>query len=100
MGLVDLADPTAKLDGRAAVFMITNPNTLGIFDHQIAEITDLVHRQGALVYLDGANNMNAILGVTRPGDFGVDMMHYNVHKTFTGPHGAGRAPDLSPVASS
>jgi len=68
--------------------MITNPNTLGIFDHQIAEITDLVHRKGALVYLDGAN-MNAILGVTRPGDFGVDMMHYNVHKTFTGPHGAG-----------
>ncbi len=87
-GLVDLADLTAKLDARAAVFMITNPNTLGIFDHQIAEITDLVHRQEALVYLDGAN-MNAILGVTRPGDFGVDMMHYNVHKTFTGPHGAG-----------
>jgi glycine dehydrogenase subunit 2 len=95
-GLVDLADLTAKLDGRAAVFMITNPNTLGIFDHQIAEITDLVHRQGALVYLDGAN-MNAILGVTRPGDFGVDMMHYNVHKTFTGPHGAG-GPGAGPIA--
>jgi glycine dehydrogenase subunit 2 len=95
-GLVDLADLGAKLDGRAAVFMITNPNTLGIFDHQIAEITDLVHRQGALVYLDGAN-MNAILGVTRPGDFGVDMMHYNVHKTFTGPHGAG-GPGAGPIA--
>src|SRR3984957_5937255 len=95
-GLVDLADLKAKLDGRAAVFMITNPNTLGIFDHQIAEITDLVHRQGALVYLDGAN-MNAILGVTRPGDFGVDMMHYNVHKTFTGPHGAG-GPGAGPIA--
>jgi glycine dehydrogenase subunit 2 len=95
-GLVDLADLGAKLDGRAAVFMITNPNTLGIFDHQIAEITDLVHRQGALVYLDGAN-MNAILGVTRPGDFAVDMMHYNVHKTFTGPHGAG-GPGAGPIA--
>ena len=95
-GLVDLADLGAKLDARAAVFMITNPNTLGIFDHQIAEITDLVHRQGALVYLDGAN-MNAILGVTRPGDFGVDMMHYNVHKTFTGPHGAG-GPGAGPIA--
>ncbi len=55
--------------------MITNPNTLGLFDHQIAAITDLVHMHGALVYLDGAN-MNAILGITRPGDFGVDMMHY------------------------
>ena len=95
-GLVDLADLKAKLDDRAAVFMITNPNTLGLFDHQIAAITDLVHRHGALVYLDGAN-MNAILGVTRPGDFGVDMMHYNVHKTFTGPHGAG-GPGAGPIA--
>jgi glycine dehydrogenase subunit 2 len=95
-GLVDLDDLRAKLDDRAAVFMITNPNTLGLFDDQIANITDLVHRQGALVYLDGAN-MNAILGVTRPGDFGVDMMHYNVHKTFTGPHGAG-GPGAGPIA--
>src|SRR4029079_9257908 len=87
-GLVDLNDLKAKLDERAAVFMITNPNTLGLFDVQIAEITELVHAKRALVYLDGAN-MNAILGITRPGDFGVDMMHYNVHKTFTGPHGAG-----------
>src|SRR5262245_36836190 len=86
-GLVDLADLRDKLDDRTAVFMITNPNTLGLFDDQIAAITNLLHEQGALVYLDGAN-MNAILGVTRPGDFGVDMMHYNVHKTFTGPHGA------------
>jgi glycine dehydrogenase subunit 2 len=95
-GLVDLADLRAKLDDRAAVFMITNPNTLGLFDDQIAAITDLLHRQRALVYLDGAN-MNAILGVTRPGDFGVDMMHYNVHKTFTGPHGAG-GPGAGPIA--
>jgi glycine dehydrogenase subunit 2 len=95
-GLVDLDDLRGKLDDRTAVFMITNPNTLGLFDHQIATITDLLHQKGALVYLDGAN-MNAILGITRPGDFGVDMMHYNVHKTFTGPHGAG-GPGAGPIA--
>jgi glycine dehydrogenase subunit 2 len=95
-GLVDMTDLRAKLDERTAVFMITNPNTLGLFDNQIAAITDLLHGQGALVYLDGAN-MNAILGITRPGDFGVDMMHYNVHKTFTGPHGAG-GPGAGPIA--
>src|SRR5205823_6796618 len=86
----------AQLDERAAVFMITNPNTLGLFEKQIKQITDLLHQDGALVYLDGAN-MNAILGITRPGDFGVDMMHYNVHKTFTGPHGAG-GPGSGPIA--
>jgi glycine dehydrogenase subunit 2 len=95
-GIVDLEDLRTHLDERTAVFMITNPNTLGIFDDQIATITELLHRQGALVYLDGAN-MNAILGITRPGDFGVDMMHYNVHKTFTGPHGAG-GPGAGPIA--
>jgi glycine dehydrogenase subunit 2 len=95
-GLVDMDHLRAKLDGGTAVFMITNPNTLGLFDDQIAAITRLVHEQGALVYLDGAN-MNAILGITRPGDFGVDMMHYNVHKTFTGPHGAG-GPGAGPIA--
>lgn len=95
-GLVDLDDLKAKLDDRTAVFMITNPNTLGLFETQIRTITGLLHDQGALVYLDGAN-MNAILGVTRPGDFGADMMHYNVHKTFTGPHGAG-GPGAGPIA--
>jgi glycine dehydrogenase subunit 2 len=95
-GLVDLDDLRAKLDERTAVFMITNPNTLGLFDRQICTITELLHQDGALVYLDGAN-MNAILGITRPGDFGVDMMHYNVHKTFTGPHGAG-GPGSGPIA--
>lgn len=95
-GRVDLEDLKAKLDQRAAVFMITNPNTLGLFDEQIGAITDLLHQHGALVYLDGAN-MNAILGITRPGDFGIDMMHYNVHKTFTGPHGAG-GPGSGPIA--
>jgi glycine dehydrogenase subunit 2 len=95
-GLVDLDDLKAKLDERTAVFMITNPNTLGLFEEQIGTITDLVHQHGGLVYLDGAN-MNAILGITRPGDFGADMMHYNVHKTFTGPHGAG-GPGAGPIA--
>ena len=95
-GRVDMNDLRAKLDDRAAVFMITNPNTIGLFDEQIGDITDMVHQHGALVYLDGAN-MNAILGITRPGDFGIDMMHYNVHKTFTGPHGAG-GPGSGPIA--
>src|SRR5204862_3634509 len=95
-GLVDMADLRAKLDDRTAIFMITNPNTIGLFDTQIADITQWLHDQGALVYLDGAN-MNAIVGITRPGDFGADMMHYNVHKTFTGPHGAG-GPGSGPIA--
>src|SRR3954470_7186552 len=94
-GLVDLDDLKAQLDDRAAVFMITNPNTLGLFESQITQITELVHAAGGLVYLDGAN-MNAILGITRPGDFGVDMQHYNVHKTFTGPHGGG-GPGSGPI---
>lgn len=95
-GLVDIDDLRKHLDGQTAVFMITNPNTLGLFEDQMALIAELVHQQGALVYQDGAN-MNAILGITRPGDFGVDMMHYNVHKTFTGPHGAG-GPGAGPIA--
>jgi glycine dehydrogenase subunit 2 len=95
-GLVDLADLRAKLDEQTAVFMITNPNTLGLFEPQIAEITRLVHEAGGLIYLDGAN-MNAILGITRPGDFGADMMHFNPHKTFSGPHGGG-GPGAGPIA--
>jgi glycine dehydrogenase subunit 2 len=94
-GLVDLENLKAKLGDDTAVFMITNPNTLGLFERQITQITDLVRAAGGLVYLDGAN-MNAILGVTRPGDFGADMQHYNVHKTFTGPHGAG-GPGSGPI---
>jgi glycine dehydrogenase subunit 2 len=95
-GLVDLADLKSKLGDDTAVFMITNPNTLGLFEAQIKTITEMLHAAGALVYLDGAN-MNAILGVTRPGDFGADMQHYNVHKTFTGPHGGG-GPGSGPIA--
>jgi glycine dehydrogenase subunit 2 len=94
-GLVDLADLRSKLDDQVAVFMITNPSTLGIFDDQVAEIADLVHKEGGLIYLDGAN-MNAILGIARPGDFGADMMHYNPHKTFSGPHGGG-GPGAGPI---
>src|SRR5262249_21398268 len=74
----------------------TNPNTLGLFERQVAEIARLVHEQGGLIYLDGAN-MNAILGITRPGDFGADMMHFNPHKTFSGPHGGG-GPRAGPIA--
>ncbi len=94
-GFVDMDDLRQNLDERVAVFMITNPNTLGLFDRQVDEISDLVHSRGGLIYLDGAN-MNAILGVTRPGDFGADMMHFNPHKTFSGPHGGG-GPGAGPI---
>jgi glycine dehydrogenase subunit 2 len=95
-GLVDLDDLDARLDRQTAVLMITNPNTLGRFEGRIGQITRMVHEAGGLVYLDGAN-MNAILGVTRPGDFGADLMHYNPHKTFSGPHGGG-GPGAGPIA--
>jgi glycine dehydrogenase subunit 2 len=95
-GLVDLDDFKAKLIDQTAVFMMTNPNTVGLFDPQISEIARLIHERGALLYLDGAN-MNAILGIVRPGDMGVDLMHYNPHKTFSGPHGGG-GPGAGPIA--
>jgi glycine dehydrogenase subunit 2 len=95
-GFVDLEELKQQLDSHTAVFMITNPNTLGLFERDIAKISHLLHDVGGLVYIDGAN-MNAILGITRPGDFGGDMMHYNVHKTFTGPHGSG-GPGAGPIA--
>ena len=95
-GLIDLDNLRARLDDRVAVLMITNPNTLGIFETRIAEIAEMVHTVGGLVYLDGAN-MNAILGITRPGDFGADLMHFNPHKTFSGPHGGG-GPGAGPIA--
>jgi glycine dehydrogenase subunit 2 len=95
-GFVDLKELETHLDESTAVFMVTNPNTLGMFERAIQRIAQLVHDVGGLVYIDGAN-MNAIAGITRPGDFGGDMMHYNVHKTFTGPHGAG-GPGAGPIA--
>ncbi len=94
-GFVDIDDLRAKLDDSVAVFMITNPNTLGLYDQQVDQIASLVHEAGGLIYLDGAN-MNAILGVSRPGDFGADMMHFNPHKTFSGPHGGG-GPGAGPI---
>ncbi len=95
-GFVDLDDLASKLSAETAVFMITNPNTLGMFEPRIAKIAEMVHAAGGLVYLDGAN-MNAILGVARPGDFGADLMHFNPHKTFSGPHGGG-GPGAGPIA--
>jgi glycine dehydrogenase subunit 2 len=97
-GYVDMDDLKSKLDDEVAVFMITNPNTLGLFDRQVAKIAALIHARGGLIYLDGAN-MNAILGVARPGDFGSDMMHFNPHKTFSGPHGGG-GPGAGPICVS
>ena len=94
-GFVDLEELKRHVDHQTAVFMVTNPNTLGLFEKDVAAIAKIVHDAGGLVYIDGAN-MNAIMGVTRPGDFGGDMMHYNVHKTFTGPHGAG-GPGSGPI---
>jgi glycine dehydrogenase subunit 2 len=95
-GLVDMDDLKAKVDGDTACLMITNPNTAGRFDGQIGQIARILHDAGALLYLDGAN-MNAILGVARPGDFGVDVMHYNTHKSFSTPHGCG-GPGAGPIA--
>ena len=95
-GLVGLDDLRARLDDRTAVIMITNPNTLGMFETHIARSPTMVHADGGLIYLDGAN-MNAILGITRPGDFGADLMHFNPHKTFSGPHGGG-GPGAGPIA--
>jgi glycine dehydrogenase subunit 2 len=94
-GFVDMADLAAKLDDEVAVMMITNPSTLGLFEPNMKAIADAVHKVGGLIYLDGAN-MNAILGISRPGDFGADMQHYNPHKTFSGPHGGG-GPGAGPI---
>ncbi len=94
-GRVDLDDLRRKVDDHTAALMITNPNTCGVFDDQIADIADILHAKGALLYYDGAN-MNASLGVIRPGDVGVDVMHYNTHKTFSTPHGGG-GPGAGPV---
>ncbi len=94
-GYVDAQTVRDAMDEDVAGLMITNPNTLGIFEPHIAEIADAVHAKGGLVYMDGAN-MNALLGKARPGDMGVDVMHFNLHKTFTTPHGGG-GPGAGPV---
>jgi glycine dehydrogenase subunit 2 len=95
-GCVDLAELGRVMTEKVAGLMLTNPNTLGIFESQIRKIADLVHSKGGLMYMDGAN-MNALVGVARPADFGVDVMHLNLHKTFATPHGGG-GPGSGPVA--
>jgi glycine dehydrogenase subunit 2 len=97
-GLLDMAALADRLDDQVAGIMLTNPNTLGLFEEDIAEIAQAVHRVGGLLYYDGAN-LNAILGVTRPGDMGFDIVHLNLHKTFAVPHGGG-GPGAGPVAVS
>ncbi|MDP2299463.1 MAG: aminomethyl-transferring glycine dehydrogenase subunit GcvPB, partial [Actinomycetota bacterium] len=97
-GGVDVAALNTLLDTDVAAIMLTNPNTLGLFDENILEITAAVHAVGALAYCDGAN-LNAILGKTRPGDMGFDALHINLHKTFATPHGGG-GPGSGPVAVS
>jgi glycine dehydrogenase subunit 2 len=87
-GNVDLARLREQLDGRTAGLMVTNPNTLGLFEENLLEVTRLVHEAGGLVYGDGAN-FNALLGVAKPGKLGIDVMHFNLHKTFSTPHGGG-----------
>jgi len=87
-GLVDLEELKKAISPRTAMFMITNPNTLGLFERQIGEIAAIAHQNEALLYMDGAN-LNALLGIVRPGDMGFDIVHYNLHKTFATPHGGG-----------
>jgi glycine dehydrogenase subunit 2 len=94
-GNVDLEALKAECDDTLAGLMLTNPNTLGLFDENVEEVIRLVHEAGGLVYGDGAN-MNALLGISRPGDLGMDVLHYNLHKTFSTPHGGG-GPGSGPV---
>jgi len=95
-GGIDLEALTRQVDEETAALMLTNPSTIGVFESQIHKIADILHAKGALLYMDGAN-MNALVGKARPGDFGVDVMHLNLHKTFSTPHGGG-GPGSGPVA--
>jgi len=95
-GMVDVAALASQMNEDIAALMLTNPNTLGVFEQEIHKIADILHGQGGLVYMDGAN-MNALVGKARPGDFGVDLLHLNLHKTFSTPHGGG-GPGSGPVA--
>jgi glycine dehydrogenase subunit 2 len=96
LGMVDVAVVAGAVNEDVAALMLTNPNTLGIFEGDIVRVADILHARGAQLYMDGAN-MNALVGVARPGDFGVDVMHLNLHKTFSTPHGGG-GPGSGPVA--
>jgi glycine dehydrogenase subunit 2 len=97
-GGVDVQDLRAKADRDVACLMLTNPNTLGLFDANISEIAEIVHGVGATLYYDGAN-LNAVMGLSRPGDMGFDIVHFNLHKSFTQPHGGG-GPGSGPIAVS
>jgi glycine dehydrogenase subunit 2 len=97
-GGVDVEDLRSKIDDEVACLMLTNPNTLGVFDENIAEMAALVHEAGGLLYYDGAN-LNAIMGQARPGDMGFDIVHMNLHKSFSQPHGGG-GPGAGPIAVS
>jgi len=97
-GLVDLDDLKKNISEDTAALMLTNPNTLGLFEIQIKQINELLNQAGALMYMDGAN-LNALLGIVRPGDVGVDVLHFNLHKTFSTPHGGG-GPGSGPVGVS
>ena len=94
-GRISLADLESKLSARTAALMLTNPNTLGLFEREILDIAEMVHATGAMLYYDGAN-LNAFMGICRPGDMGFDAVHMNLHKTFTTPHGGG-GPGAGPV---
>jgi len=94
-GVLSKAAVAELMDDDVAALMVTNPNTLGLFESDIREICDLVHERGGLVYSDGAN-LNALMGISRPGDIGIDVMHFNLHKTFSTPHGGG-GPGAGPV---
>jgi len=95
-GLLDVSALERIVDGDVAALMVTNPNTLGIFEENITRAAEILHAKGALLYIDGAN-MNALMGIARPGDFGADALHLNLHKTFSTPHGGG-GPGAGPVA--
>jgi glycine dehydrogenase subunit 2 len=95
-GGIDVDALAQAVNEETAALMLTNPSTLGVFENEIHRIADILHAKGALLYMDGAN-MNALCGKTRPGDFGVDVMHLNLHKTFSTPHGGG-GPGSGPVA--
>ena len=97
-GLVNLDELKKNLNEKTAALMLTNPNTLGLFEIQLKEIKKLLNQAGALLYMDGAN-LNALLGIIRPGDVGVDVLHFNLHKTFSTPHGGG-GPGSGPVGVS
>jgi glycine dehydrogenase subunit 2 len=97
-GGIDVDDLRAKADADVACLMLTNPNTLGLFDERIEEIAEIVHGTGATLYYDGAN-LNAVMGISRPGDMGFDIVHVNLHKSFSQPHGGG-GPGAGPIAVS